>query len=88
MVIVMAAIGLVVAAIALLAFGTWWALATALAAHAVATLVVVGYALSRAARAGDKPDPVREARAEEKRDLSARRRRTGQINPARDYEVF
>jgi membrane protein implicated in regulation of membrane protease activity len=89
MIVVAGAAGLVVAAIALLAFGTWWALAIALAAHALGTLVVVGYAFRRAAQTEGKPDPVAEARHEEdQRELKERRRETGQINPARDYEVF
>jgi membrane protein implicated in regulation of membrane protease activity len=89
MMVVAGVAGLVVAAIALLAFDSWWALAIALAAHAVGTLVVVGYALRRATQTGGKPDPVTEARREEdERDLKQRRRETGQVNPARDYEVF
>lgn len=89
MIVVAGAAGLVVAAIALLAFGTWWALAIALAAHAVGTLLVVGYALRGAAQTEGKADPVAEARREEdRRDRKERRRETGQVNPARDYEVF
>ena len=88
MIVVAGAVGLVVAAIAVLAFETWWALAIALTAHAVATIAVVGYAIQRASQADGKPDPVTEAAIEEKRDLKERRRKTGQINPAKDYEVF
>ena len=89
MIVVVLATALVVAAIALLAFGTWWALAVALAAHALGTLVVVGYVLRRTTETDAKPDPVAEARIEEEeRDLKERRRETGQISPARDYEVF
>jgi membrane protein implicated in regulation of membrane protease activity len=89
MIVVTGALALVVGAIALLALGTWVVLAVALAAHAVGTIVVVAYALNRVNQAGDKPDAVEEARVEEeRRDLSERRRRTGQINPAKDYEVF
>jgi membrane protein implicated in regulation of membrane protease activity len=88
MIVFMAATGFVVAAIAVLAFQTWWALAIALAAHAIASIVVIGYAYRQASQAG-KPDPVTEARLEEeKADKAERRRKTGQINPARDYEVF
>jgi hypothetical protein len=51
--------------------------------------VVVGYALRRVAQTDGKPDPVTEARREEEeRELKQRRRETGQINPARDREVF
>ena len=89
MIVVAGAAGLVVAAIALLAFGTWWALAIALAAHALGTLVVVGYALRRVSQTDGKADPVSEARREdEQRELKERRRETGQVNPARDHEVF
>jgi membrane protein implicated in regulation of membrane protease activity len=80
MIVLMAATGLVVAAIAVLAFQTWWALAIALAAHAIGTIVVVGYALKRASQT-DKPGPVTEARLEEEQ-LDERRRRS-QVNPAR-----
>ena len=83
------AAALVIAAIAVLAFGTWWALGIALTAHALGTLVVVGYALQRANQDRGKPDPMAEARIEDApRELKERRRKTGQINPAKDYEVF
>ncbi len=89
MIVVAGATALVTAAIAILAFGTWWALAIALAAHAVATIAVVGYAIRSANQAHGKPDPVTEAAIEdEQRDLKERRRKTGQISPAKDYEVF
>jgi membrane protein implicated in regulation of membrane protease activity len=89
MMVIAGAAGLVVAAIALLAFGTWWALAIALGAHALGTLIVVGYALGRVNQSGDEPDSVEEARIERERlDLRERRRKTGQVNPAKDYEVF
>jgi membrane protein implicated in regulation of membrane protease activity len=89
MIVVTGALALVVGTIALLALGTWVVLAIALAAHAIGTIVVVGYAVNRANQAGDKPDPVEEARIEEgRRNRGDRRRRTGQINPAKDYEVF
>jgi membrane protein implicated in regulation of membrane protease activity len=89
MIVVAGAAALVIAAIAVLAFGTWWALAIALAAHALGTLIVVGYALQRANQDDGKPDPMAEARIEEQaRQLKERRRKTGQINPAKDYEVF
>lgn len=61
---VLGAAGIVVAAIAVLAFRTWWALALALAAHAIGSTVVVAYALRRAGQAS-KPDPVTEARLED-----------------------
>jgi membrane protein implicated in regulation of membrane protease activity len=89
MIVIAAATALVVAAIALLAFGTWWALAIALGAHALGTLIVVGYAFSRVNQSAGKPGPAAEARIEqEQHDLKKRRRKTGQINPAKDYEVF
>jgi hypothetical protein len=89
MIVVTAGVALVLAAMAFLILQTWWALAIPLAAHALATICVVVFALGRAGQTGGKPDPVTEAREEEeRRDLEERRRRTGQINPARDYEVF
>jgi hypothetical protein len=42
--------------------------------HAVGTVFVVGYTLRRAPQAGDKPDPVTEARLEEERVTERRRR--------------
>jgi membrane protein implicated in regulation of membrane protease activity len=89
MIVVAGATALVVAAIAVLAFGTWWALGIALAAHALGTIIVVGYALKRANQDQGKPDPMAEARIEDaQRELKERRRKTGQISPAKDYEVF
>jgi membrane protein implicated in regulation of membrane protease activity len=89
MIVLTGAAVLVVAAIAALAIGSWWALAIPLAAHAIGSVVVVTYALKRASQTGGKPDPVTEARIEEERgDLKARRRATGQVNPAKDREVF
>ena len=79
MIVVAGAAALVIAAIAVLAFGTWWALAIALAAHALGTLIVVGYALQRANQDGGKPDPMAEARIEERRASS----RNGAARPAR-----
>jgi len=72
MIVLMAATGLVVAAIAILAFQTWWALAIALAAHAIGTVAVVGYAFRRAGQT-DKPGPVTEARLEEEKSDPRRR---------------
>jgi membrane protein implicated in regulation of membrane protease activity len=80
MIVLVAATGLVVAAIAVLAFQSWWALVIALAAHAAGSVVVVGYALKRAGQT-DKPGPVTEARLEEER--FDERRGRGQVDPAR-----
>ena len=89
MLVLTGSVALVVGAIALLAFDTWLVLAIALVAHALGTIVVVVFGLGRASQTGDKPDPVSEARLEEERaELKRRRRETGQINPAKDYEVF
>jgi len=89
MIVVAAVTAFVLAAMAVLLFKSWWALGIALAAHGLGTTTVVIYALRRADRTGDKPDPINEARLEEEKvELKERRRRTGQLNPAKDYEVF
>lgn len=64
LVALLAAAALVVGAIGVLAFDTWWVLIVAVAAHLVASwfvLVMLGRVLSNK----DKPDPVTEARLEE-----------------------
>jgi membrane protein implicated in regulation of membrane protease activity len=66
---------LVIGAIGVLVLGTWWAMVVALAAHALGTLVVMSYALSRANQGG-RPDPMAETRIEEtQRELKERRRK-------------
>ena len=64
-IVISAATVLVVGAIASLATGSWWFLIVALAAHAVGTLAVLGYSMSKVTDDKDKPDPVTEARIEE-----------------------
>jgi membrane protein implicated in regulation of membrane protease activity len=68
MVILFAATGVVVAAVAALALKSWLLLFGVLALHAVATAFVVGLAWRRAGDTSDKPDPVTEARIEEEGD--------------------
>ena len=64
-IVISAAPVLVVGAIASLATGSWWFLIVALAAHAVGTLAVLGYSMSKVTDDKDTPDPVTEARIEE-----------------------
>ncbi len=65
MMVLLGASALVVGAVAALALGSWWILVVVLAVHALASALVIGYGLRRASQAGDKPDPVTEARIEE-----------------------
>jgi membrane protein implicated in regulation of membrane protease activity len=65
MVIIFVATGVVVAAVAALALGSWLLLVVVLALHAIASAVVIGTAWRRAGDTRDKPDPVTEARMEE-----------------------
>ena len=67
MVILFAATGLVVAAVAALALQSWLLLVAVLAVHGVATTVVVSVAWNRAGDTSGKPDPVTEARIDERR---------------------
>jgi hypothetical protein len=67
MVILFVATGVVVAAVAALALGSWLLLVAVLAVHAVASALVIGAAWRRADDTGGKPDPVTEARIEEER---------------------
>jgi membrane protein implicated in regulation of membrane protease activity len=84
MILIFGALALMVGAIASLALGTWWVLIAVLAAHAVISAIVVGYAWRQAGRTVDKPDPVTEARVEdETADDSPRAARV-----AGDREVF
>jgi membrane protein implicated in regulation of membrane protease activity len=64
-IVISAATVLVVGGVVSLATGSWWFLIVALAAHAVGTLVVLAYTMSKVADDKDKPDPVTEARIEE-----------------------
>jgi membrane protein implicated in regulation of membrane protease activity len=84
MIVLLGAAALVVGATAALALGSWWILVAVLALHALASTLVIGYTLKRAGQTYDKPDPLTEARIEEReRRRPARPRRT-----ARDREVF
>ena len=65
MIVLSAATVLVLGAILSLATGSWWFLVLALAAHAIGTLVVLAYSMSKVTEDKDKPDPVTEARIEE-----------------------
>jgi hypothetical protein len=67
MVILFAATGVVVAAVAALALESWLLLVAVLAVHGVATALVVGTAWNRAGDTSGKPDPVTEARIDERR---------------------
>jgi hypothetical protein len=67
MVILFAAAGVVVAAVAALALKSWILLFAVLGLHAVATAFVVHAAWRRAGDTSDKPDPVTEARIEAER---------------------
>ena len=84
MILVFGALAVTVGAIASLALGSWWILVAVLGIHALASIVVVGYAWHQAGRSVDKPDPVTEARVEEEQaEEKPRAART-----ARDREVF
>jgi|Tabmets5t2r1_1033131.scaffolds.fasta_scaffold156987_2 uncharacterized membrane protein len=72
MVILFAATGVVVAAVAGLALGSWLLLVAVLAVHLVATALVVSFAWNRAGDTSGKPDAVTEARIEEERRVSPR----------------
>jgi membrane protein implicated in regulation of membrane protease activity len=65
MTVLLAAVGVVVAAAAALALQSWVVLGVVLAVHFVATILVSWDALRQAGDARDKPDPVTEARVEE-----------------------
>jgi membrane protein implicated in regulation of membrane protease activity len=66
MVIIFVATGVVVAAVAALALQSWLLLIVVLALHGIASAVVIGTAWRRAGDTRDKPDPVTEARLEER----------------------
>jgi membrane protein implicated in regulation of membrane protease activity len=65
MVVIFVATGVVVAAVAALALGSWLLLVAVLAIHAIASALVIGAAWRRAGDTRDKPDAVTEARMEE-----------------------
>jgi membrane protein implicated in regulation of membrane protease activity len=67
LVIILAATGVMVAAIAALALDSWLLLGVLLVLHGITTAVVVGYTFKRAKQSEDKPDPVAEARIEDER---------------------
>jgi membrane protein implicated in regulation of membrane protease activity len=81
MLVLLAATGVVVAAVAALALQSWWVLLAVLAVHGTATTFVILYTLRQAGADYEKPDPVTEAAVEERRASRPRGR-------ARDYEVF
>ncbi|HLM26578.1 MAG TPA: hypothetical protein VK304_06395 [Thermoleophilaceae bacterium] len=64
MIALLGAAAIVVGAIGVLAFETWWVLIVALLALAVASAFVMGF-VGRTLQNADKPDPVTEARLEE-----------------------
>ena len=84
MLVLLGATGVVVAAIAALALQSWWVLIGVLAVHGTATTLVITYTLRQAGRDYDKPDPVTEARIEDRHGSRPQRRRPR----ARDYEVY
>ena len=63
MILIFGALALMVGVIASLALESWWILVAVMVIHGLLSAVVVGYTL-RKAEAGDKPDPVTEARIE------------------------
>ena len=66
MVIIFVATGVVVAAVAALALNSWLLLVAVLLLHGIASAFVIGTAWRRAGDTRDKPDPVTEARMEER----------------------
>jgi membrane protein implicated in regulation of membrane protease activity len=85
MIVLFGALALVVGGVAALALGSWWVLVGVLALHALGSTFVVVYAWMRASQAGDKPDPVTEARLEEER-AEDKQPRASRV--AKDREVF
>lgn len=67
LILITGAVALLVGVIAALGTGSWWLLLAALAVHAVGSIVVVGYTMRAASQDEDKPDPVTQARREEKK---------------------
>lgn len=68
MLVLLGAAAVVVGAVGVLAFDTWWVLIVALLALIVATGFVLKY-VGRTLEGGDKPGPVTEARLEEEGKL-------------------
>jgi membrane protein implicated in regulation of membrane protease activity len=64
LVAMLGAAALVVGAVGVLAFETWWVLIVAVLALAVTSVFVLGY-VGKTLQNADKPDPVTEARLEE-----------------------
>jgi membrane protein implicated in regulation of membrane protease activity len=81
MLVLLGATGVVVAAVAALALKSWLVLFAVLAVHGVATALVLVYTFRQAGADYDKPDPVTEARVEE-------RDQERQPGRPRDREVF
>jgi membrane protein implicated in regulation of membrane protease activity len=69
MIVIFGALALMVGVIASLALNSWWILVAAMLVHGLASTVVIGFALKQADRSRDKPDPVTEARLEEREAL-------------------
>jgi membrane protein implicated in regulation of membrane protease activity len=65
MIIMLGAAGVIVAAVAALALGSWVVLVAVLAVHLVVSLAVIWYSLKKAGETEGKPDPLTEARIEE-----------------------
>ena len=57
---------LVVGAVASLVLGSWWILVGVMAVHALGSAAVIGYVFLAAGQQEDKPDPVAQARLEQK----------------------
>jgi membrane protein implicated in regulation of membrane protease activity len=68
MILIFGALALVVGAVGALALDSWWILVGVMAVHGLGSAVVIGYALVAAGQQTDKPDPVTQARLEEKED--------------------
>jgi membrane protein implicated in regulation of membrane protease activity len=65
MVIMLGAAGVIVAAVAALALGSWLVLFAVLAVHFAVSGAVIAYSLRKAGETEGKPDPLTEARIEE-----------------------
>src|SRR5215210_2806118 len=65
--IISAATGVVVIAVAALVVKSWLVLGIAIAIHLAASTVVIGYSMKKIGETGDKPDPVSQARIEDER---------------------
>ena len=74
LVLIFGALALMVGIIASLALDSWLILIVVMAAHAIFSAIVIGYAFVQANKAGDKPDPVTQARIEEEGSPAERER--------------